>query len=426
MSDYEFLIKGPYWGKDFFNFILTSQLPRHRWYYFKEGFSARLIEEAIRCNKQATRKLRILDPFCGCGTTALTAALLGDQCTGIEVNPFLAFVSKVKVTPGKWNRRCYRNNLRRVIKNASDGLSSPLVGFSTFTKKPGLSKWLFNTPVLGQFASLVESTERFGNSYSDALKLSAIAAAMDCCNAKPDGKGIRYKRDWKKLRYSKRDVMQGFRNHASMVINDMEKNPIETGNAPTIILGDSRQIISQTETDYYDLIITSPPYLNSLDYTDVYRPELFLGEFITSNEALKELRLRTVRSHVQANWPQTTSFESELLTPIVEKLEMSDDLWNHKIPLMVKAYFDDLWKVFQGLWPKLRVGGEAWIIVSTSAYGGIQIPTDFILADVGRSLGFQLKGIHCLRRLRASGQQWKQFDSKELPLRESLIILRKP
>ena len=36
ISHDELLVDGPYSGKDFYNFIQTSQLPRHRWYSFKE------------------------------------------------------------------------------------------------------------------------------------------------------------------------------------------------------------------------------------------------------------------------------------------------------------------------------------------------------------------------------------------------------
>ena len=37
---YKLVDNSYYEGRDFFNFEATSKLPRHRWYYLKEGFSS--------------------------------------------------------------------------------------------------------------------------------------------------------------------------------------------------------------------------------------------------------------------------------------------------------------------------------------------------------------------------------------------------
>ena len=53
------------------NAVDTLKLPRHRWYYYKEGFSPTLVEKAIESS--GIKKIDvILDPFNGSGTTTLT------------------------------------------------------------------------------------------------------------------------------------------------------------------------------------------------------------------------------------------------------------------------------------------------------------------------------------------------------------------
>ena len=70
--------------------------------------------------------------------------------------------------------------------------------------------------------------------------------------------------------------------------------------------------------------------------------------------------------------------------------------------------------------------GKAWIVGSTSAYGGIEIPVDLILADIATSRGWKLEGIHLLRNMRAAGQHWAFLEpGSSHPLRESLIVLEK-
>lgn len=196
------LAESPYLDKGFFNFTSTAQLPRHRWYYFKEGFSASLVKEAIRRynnGKQGT--LRILDPFCGSGTTTLTAALNEHECTGIEVNPFLAFVSKVKSMPRKWRRKEFTYRLNNIIQQAKAEITSPLENYSTFCEREGLDQWLFNKNVFRKYFALDESIRVNGGSYTAPLKLALLVAAYDCCNAKRDGKALRYKKDWRQLNW---------------------------------------------------------------------------------------------------------------------------------------------------------------------------------------------------------------------------------
>mgnify|MGYP003338391172 CR=1 FL=1 len=82
---------------------------------------------------------------------------------------------------------------------------------------------------------------------------------------------------------------------------DIEEKPIEAKSK--ILSGDCRNVLEKSdEVNDFKLCVTSPPYLNTFDYTDIYRPELFLGKFVVGAQKLYDLRLETVRSHVQAKW----------------------------------------------------------------------------------------------------------------------------
>jgi hypothetical protein len=66
------------------------------------------------------------------------------------------------------------------------------------------------------------------------------------------------------------------------------------------------------------------------------------------------------------------------------------------------------------------------IAVATSAYGGVVVPVDLILAEIAEQLGWELKDVQVVRRLRSSAQLWKHENtSKKVPeLRESIVILK--
>ena len=80
-------------GQSLSNAIDTINLPRHRWYYYKEGFSPNLVKKAIKKMHLNSQDM-VIDPFNGSGTVTLTCALMGLPAIGIEVNPFTAFIAK--------------------------------------------------------------------------------------------------------------------------------------------------------------------------------------------------------------------------------------------------------------------------------------------------------------------------------------------
>lgn len=418
--------KHAYQKTAFYNFQQNLTLPRHRWYPFKEGFSSNLVLEATKsCTIKKKRSLRILDTFGGSGTTPLTAALLGHESLSIEVNPFCAFASRVKCTRGAWRKQNFGNTIERIVRACRGSALSPLENLSTFSDSEGNRKWLFNREVIRSSSSILRAIERHGGCYSEVLRLAAIRATMQCCNAQKDGKCLRYYEDWKERGYSKRDLIKAFRASAELMLHDIGIAPLAKNSKVKISNRDARVALRDVEAKSYDLLVTSPPYLNSLDYSDVYRPELFIGGFVADNAELKKIRLKTVRSHVQVKWNGSTATDNHLIRLSVEQLKQRGDSWNKRIPNMVEAYFHDMRSILVEVARVLRNGAEAWIVVSTSAYNGIQIPVDLILAELGCESGLKLRNIYVLRQLRSAGQQWKGLAAKGLPLRESLIVFKR-
>jgi hypothetical protein len=400
----------------------SAEYARHRWYFFKEGFSPAIVDYAIVDAKIRAGAL-IIDPFCGSGTVPLQAALKGFRGHGIEVNPFLTFVARTKLA--NCSIRAFDVMLSRAKAGVQRGAKSPLEGFSTFSWKRGIEKWLFNRPVLRAFEGGWLAISREHGPATNLVKLCLLEAAMDTCNAAKDGKCLRYKRDWEKLQLGRDEFEAALDAQVACVREDISSG-IRLNGDSRIEQGDVR---SKELPDKFKLCITSPPYLNSFDYTDVYRPELFLGKFVTSMPQLLHLRLRTLRSHVQVDWPRASEHEygARYTDSLRLILARKNRLWNCRIPEMIKAYFEDMEMVLRALRRRAAPMASAWIVVSTSAYAGIEIPVDLIIADIAATCGWYLRDVKVLRYLgRLAGQQWselsKQKNSKP-HLRESVVIL---
>ena len=414
-------------GADYSTSQATAELPRHRWYIIKEGFSPKLVEAAIDSAKLTAHDL-IVDPFCGSGTVPLTAAKRGMRTIGIEVNPFLSFVSTTKL------RNCDDVQLKCASARIVDAIhnrktrKSLLEEFSTFSKSSGLKKWLFNASVLRSFDAgwravsvLKPQTRRF-------LRLALIKAAMENCNAKTDGKCLRYKRDWRDLRYDSAQFVDSFVRHMDTVAADIASDVVPQVTT-SIVNQDSRTYLSSPLLKGFRLCVTSPPYLNSFDYCDVYRPELFLAGYVADNQELRKIRMKTLRSHVQVRWkkPQKNSFGQLYKSTIEQVRAVKDRLWDERLPMMIQAYFEDMHGVLASLKEAAGTNAYAWFVVSTSAYGGIEIPVDLILAEIGERIGWFLQEIGVVRHVRHAGHHWNRISPdarKSAWLRESVVVFR--
>ena len=413
-----FVDKGNYLS----NSTSTTYLPRHRWYYFKEGFSPALVDMAIEelnCSEAS-----IFDPFCGGGTVALTCRLKDIYTFGYEINPFLVFLGNTKLLQA--SAHLFELCLRDVATALHQGADSSLEEVSTFCESSSATKWLFNRDVLRGFEGGWQATAGFDTSERDLIRLALISAAMDTCNAYKDGKCLRYRNNWKELAFSRDDFYMNFTRRTGQILQDLESAPMAKV-CRAIKVHDARYLNDIDESIKFRLCVTSPPYLNSFDYTDVYRPELFLGKFVSNNKELVALRQRTVRSHVQVKWANPTQNDfGEMYSSVIDKInQRSDLLWDKRIPTMIQAYFEDIMLVLQNLRSMAHNNAVLWLVVSTSAYVGVEVPVDLIIADIGSMVGWEPREVNLLRNLRSSGQHWNNYagpEDEKPHLRESVII----
>lgn len=400
------------------NALQTRNLSRHRWYFYKEGFSPSLVVKAIEESNLKTDDL-ILDPFNGSGTVTLTSSINGYRSIGFEVNPFTSFLSTTKSINLK--NETFQNLANKTIDICQKGEKSYLNTFSTFTKnaQKGKNKWLFNTDVLESFIAGHNSLNNVANSRSESLvSLALLSAVMKNSNAKKDGKCLRYKNNWQEMNLNRNSFISDFRDNIEMISLDLND---KIKQKPIIKTGDSRKLLLGLK-DNFKLCITSPPYLNTFDYTDIYRPELFLGGFVKSSRELRELRFKTVRSHIQVKWndPIENDFGA-IFNEVYSKISARKELLMHdRIPDMILAYFEDMKMILRMLRNKADKSASLWFVVSTSAYANEHIPVDLILADIATKVGWNLKEIGVLREIYKRKTRFSPDIDK---LRESVVIL---
>ncbi|BES59834.1 DNA methyltransferase [Dysgonomonas capnocytophagoides] len=414
MINEKILVESNSSGKNISNAIDYNLMPRFRWYGYKEGFSPSLVEEAIS-KVGIDKDDYILDPFNGNGTVTLTASMNSIRSIGIEVNPFVAFMSQAKLE--NFNSAKFSKGIDRILTLANEGKRSPISRYSTFSEKTGKDKWLFNSNILNSFEGGWQALAGLPRAQKKILQLSLIGAAMDNCNAVKDGKCLKYRKNWREREFGSDSFLKSLEDRLRRNKEDLNELIIPT--KAFIINNDSRKAIKSI-SDKYKLCVTSPPYLNSFDYTDIYRPELFLGKFIKTSQELKNLRYQTIRSHVEIILPKPTiNTFGEIYHSVHKRISNSDCIWSKQIPTMIQSYFEDMQNVLIDLLSKAKENAQLWLVVANSVYVGIEIPVDLILAEIGTRNGWKLNRIEVLRYINRRKTKYSGNIDK---IRESLIV----
>ena len=197
----------------------TTSLPRHRWYYYKEGFSPSLVKKAIEMLSLKENDL-ILDPFNGSGTVTLTCSENNVPSIGLEVNPFTAFIAKTKVKTA--NAKQFDKAAEYILEKVHKPRVSPLQEFSTFTEFSGKNKWLFNSEVLNSYYAGFLNLDNIKNKNIQALiKLALIRAIMENSNVRRDGKCLRYRNNWKDLNYNNNTYIESLKKRLCIIREDL-------------------------------------------------------------------------------------------------------------------------------------------------------------------------------------------------------------
>jgi DNA modification methylase len=428
------------------SFQANKTVPFYRWYKYKEGFSAHLVEYYIRKHGiDSTKKL--LDPFAGSGATLFCASDFGIMALGIELLPIGQHIIKARNLLNNFSKDDmeklilwkkmkpwieHQGEVAFNVLKITDGAYSP--ENNSFIKKYLSCMQRENENVqtvllLALFCIL----ESISFTRKDGQYLRWDHRSGRCLGAFPFNKGeIKHFNDAinEKLGEIIQDVI-GENDLFSSV-----KLPFKRGHL-SVVGGSCLKELPLIENNSIDLVITSPPYCNRYDYTRTYALELaLLG---VDEKKLTELRQEMLSCTVENKekdllninpawvFPLSICKSHELLQQILEYLYAKKEnktINNNGIPRMVKSYFYEMACVIFELYRVLAPGGEVVMVNDNVRYAGASISVDLILSDIAVKTGFSIKEISILPIGKGNSSQQMGVHGKEL-LRKCVYIWRK-
>jgi len=393
------------------NFKKNKTISKHRWYDYKQGYSAELMKTIIQ-KENISKDLYILDPFTGVGTTNLVAQELGYKNIGLDINPIASLAARVKTFS--------------LTKKEIDSIGQFIKNF-----KPQITKHIPDSPLLvksfpsktfDQLLKIKGFYEQINATrVSDFFKLAYISIIDQCSNRIKDGNGIKIAKNKKEVE----NVFGLYLEKCKLMLEDIK---ITNFTSESIILDGSiikNDTFEKIKENKVGLVIFSPPYANCFDYCEVYKLELWMGDFVLNYNDFKKYRDIAFRSHVNAKFEHIFENENKKVD-LMANLLSCYNLWNKNIPDMVRGYFDDTKKLISRLNEMMISNAKIYIVVANSGYKGILIPTDLLIADIANNNGFIVKSIIQARKIRSSSQQTNELNGTyDNLMRESIVILQK-
>ncbi len=418
--------------------------PSYRWYKYKEGFSASLIDYFL--NKHNLDSGAILDPFAGSGTTLFVAGERGLQAEGIELLPICQqIIKKREILETKLNEQdiiALQNFIAQKV-------------WETETEKAELNQLRITGGAYS--AETKNNIERFlaaikkesSEHIRETLEFALLCVLESISYTRKDGQYLRWdnrsgKRDNVKKPFSKGiilDFSPAITGKVKEIIEDLRAgNLFKNGNERTKIKlyeGSCLFVMPSLNAEYYDGLITSPPYCNRYDYTRTYALELaLLG---VDEKGLVDLRQRMLSCTVEnkakdllgikPKWQKAIEVadNQKLLQKILEFLQIEKEekrLNNDGILRMVRGYFYEMACVIAESARVLKRDAPLIMVNDNVRYAGVSISVDLILSDFARQLGFNIEKILVLPGSKGNSSQQMGEHGREV-LRKCVYIWRK-
>ncbi len=160
--------------------------------------------------------------------------------------------------------------------------------------------------------------------------------------------------------------------------------------AKSVRLSDDCRLVTVRTDSRYDLVVTSPPYLNGTNYFRNTKLELWYLGFVQHMNELRRYRSQAIAAginNVSANRRLSRRFES--VEKVAGQLDATDG--DRRIPALVRHYFSDMFEVFEALRRMISKSSRIILDIGDSRFYGVHVPTDYLLEVVARDAGLRLE-----------------------------------
>jgi len=377
---------------------------RHGWLRLTPAYSVKVVEE-ILSNYESDG--RVLDPFCGSGTTTLCAARLGLPSATTDINPFLIWLAGVK-TKGytadeiALTRDTCERILTGVGKTWKPVTAPPIHKIERWWSEASLS-------FLCDLKGAIEEIDT-PESTKDLLLVSFCRTLIKLSNAAFNHQSMSFKEGdaEAELRIDRKAT---FREDVAHVLDGCAE---EIHAQAEVILHDARAL-NEDALGKFDLVITSPPYANRMSYIRELRPYMYWLGYLKEAREAGELDWQAIggtwgiATSRLNDWQASDEYQNDHLSEVVQAISEADNKHAETLSRYVHKYHEDIYAHLSSLAGVLNKGARVHYIIGNSTFYGTLVSVENIYADIMKKVGFSDIDIKPIRK-RNSKKELIEFD----------------
>ncbi len=380
---------------------------------------------------------KVLDPFCGSGTTLVEAAHDNISANGTDINPLAVFIANAKIDALSISALEISENKKQFFSRYLT-IKNKLILDNTDPRIQYLKNW-FPEDTLKDIEALRLSAIELKDSIKNILLVIVSNLLRDYSLQEPSD--LRVRRRFSP--FPATPLIQQLESSIDSFISNLKEfqtsfTPIKSANkAFNSDIKHFNKVDTYANENTVDFAITSPPYATALPYIDTQRLSLVWLNLISAKQ-IKSLESDLIGSRdfkaksEQEKWQfflqkNKLSLPNEIHSFCIDlnnKLKPNEGFRKKALPSLLYRYFNDMELAFQQVHRLLKKGKYFCLIVghNHTTIGGqrTDIDTPKFLSYVGKQVGFTLHEI-----IELDAYQRYGLNSSNAVQKESLIVFKK-